>query len=63
MQDPDSQEPAPEDTVDDGGATDPRPPVDGTDAAALREQVRDLEDEVSHLVRRLQDAPKRVRTL
>jgi len=63
VQDPDSQEPAPEDTVDDGGATDPRHPVDGTDAAALREQVRDLEDEVSHLVRRLQDAPKRVRTL
>lgn len=30
---------------------------------ALRAQVRDLEDEVAHLVRRLQDAPKRVRTL
>ncbi len=33
------------------------------DAAALREQVRDLEEEVASLVRRLQDAPKRVRTL
>ena len=31
--------------------------------AALHEQVRELEDEVSSLVRRLQDAPKRVRTL
>jgi proteasome-associated ATPase len=31
--------------------------------AALREQVAQLEDEVSSLVRRLQDAPKRVRTL
>ncbi len=30
---------------------------------ALRDQVRELEDEVSSLVRRLQDAPKRVRTL
>jgi proteasome-associated ATPase len=29
----------------------------------LREQVRELEEEVSGLVRRLQDAPKRVRTL
>ncbi|WP_374210582.1 proteasome ATPase [Dermatobacter hominis] len=33
------------------------------DVDVLREQVRDLEDEVSQLVRRLQDAPKRVRTL
>ena len=31
--------------------------------AALHEQVRELEDEISSLVRRLQDAPKRVRTL
>jgi len=38
-------------------------PLDAEDAGALREQVRDLEDEVSQLVRRLQDAPKRVRTL
>jgi proteasome-associated ATPase len=30
---------------------------------ALRDRVRDLEDEVTSLVRRLQDAPKRVRTL
>ncbi|MFZ4517612.1 MAG: proteasome ATPase [Microthrixaceae bacterium] len=36
-------------------------PADST--AALREQVRDLEEEVASLVRRLQDAPKRVRTL
>jgi proteasome-associated ATPase len=33
------------------------------EVVALREQVRDLEEEVSQLVRRLQDAPKRVRTL
>ncbi len=36
---------------------------DADDVDVLREQVRDLEDEVSQLVRRLQDAPKRVRTL
>jgi proteasome-associated ATPase len=40
---------------------------DGTnetaEVAALREQVSALEDEVDGLVRRLQDAPKRVRTL
>ena len=29
----------------------------------LREQVRELNEEVSVLLRRLQDAPKRVRTL
>ena len=33
------------------------------DAEALRAQVRELEDEVAQMVRRLQDAPKRVRTL
>ena len=33
------------------------------DTEALREQVRELEDEVASMVRRLQDAPKRVRTL
>ena len=33
------------------------------DVEVLREQVRELEDEVSSMVRRLQDAPKRVRTL
>ena len=38
-------------------------PDGGDDVDVLREQVRDLEDEVSQLVRRLQDAPKRVRTL
>src|SRR6478736_2172921 len=31
--------------------------------ATLRDQVRALEDEVATLLRRLQDAPKRVRTL
>lgn len=31
--------------------------------AALREQVLELEDELASMVRRLQDAPKRVRTL
>ncbi len=36
---------------------------DADDVDVLREQVRDLEEEVSQLVRRLQDAPKRVRTL
>ena len=36
---------------------------DTDDVEVLREQVRDLEEEVSQLVRRLQDAPKRVRTL
>jgi len=41
---------------------------DAADTAAadpeqLREQVRVLEDEIASLVRRLQDAPKRVRTL
>jgi len=42
----------------------PRPTdPDADEAEALRTQVRDLEDEVAHLVRRLQDAPKRVRTL
>ncbi len=35
----------------------------GDDAVALREQVTALEDEVASLLRRLQDAPKRVRTL
>jgi len=38
-------------------------PDDASERAALREQVRELEEEVSGLVRRLQDAPKRVRTL
>jgi len=33
------------------------------EADLLREQVRELSDEVSGLLRRLQDAPKRVRTL
>jgi len=33
------------------------------EATDLRAQVRELEDEVESLVRRLQDAPKRVRTL
>ena len=33
------------------------------DVDTLREQVRELEDEVASMVRRLQDAPKRVRTL
>jgi proteasome-associated ATPase len=38
--------------------------LDGeTDTEVLRQHVRDLSDEVSSLVRRLQDAPKRVRTL
>ncbi len=42
----------------------PRPTdPDADEVEALRTQVRDLEDEVAHLVRRLQDAPKRVRTL
>ncbi|MCC6225262.1 MAG: proteasome ATPase [Microthrixaceae bacterium] len=41
--------------------TDEPEPTDETEA--LREQVRALEDEVEVLVRRLQDAPKRVRTL
>ena len=42
----------------------PRPTdPDADEAEALRTQLRDLEDEVAHLVRRLQDAPKRVRTL
>jgi len=41
--------------------TDEPDPTD--EAEALREQVRALEDEVEGLVRRLQDAPKRVRTL
>ena len=36
---------------------------DVTEVDALREQVSTLEDEVDGLVRRLQDAPKRVRTL
>ncbi len=36
---------------------------DPADVDSLREQVRELEDEVAGLVRRLQDAPKRVRTL
>ena len=35
----------------------------GHDLEALREQVRVLEDETAMLLRRLQDAPKRVRTL
>ncbi len=35
----------------------------GEDPDALRDQVRALEDEVAALVRRLQDGPKRVRTL
>ncbi|MBS1838121.1 MAG: proteasome ATPase [Actinobacteria bacterium] len=39
------------------------PPSAGGEAEALREQVAELEDEIAHLVRRLQDAPKRVRTL
>lgn len=33
------------------------------DVESLRDQVQELENEVSSLVRRLQDAPKRVRTL
>ena len=33
------------------------------DKVALRQQVHELQEEVSSLVRRLQDAPKRVRTL
>ena len=33
------------------------------DVDSLRDQVRALEDEVAQMVRRLQDAPKRVRTL
>jgi proteasome-associated ATPase len=38
--------------------------ADGTeDVEQLRAQVADLSEEVSSLVRRLQDAPKRVRTL
>jgi proteasome-associated ATPase len=36
---------------------------DDVDVEILREQVRALEDEVAQMVRRLQDAPKRVRTL
>jgi proteasome-associated ATPase len=40
-----------------------QPDGEGEELDVLREQVRDLEDEVSQLVRRLQDAPKRVRTL
>jgi proteasome-associated ATPase len=39
------------------------PPVPEEEVEVLRERVRDLEDEVTSLVRRLQDAPKRVRTL
>ncbi|HKY14473.1 MAG TPA: proteasome ATPase [Microthrixaceae bacterium] len=35
----------------------------GSQVESLREQVRSLEDEVATLLRRLQDAPKRVRTL
>ncbi len=50
MHDPDSQEPT--------SSSD-----DASESAVLREQVRELEEEVSGLVRRLQDAPKRVRTL
>ncbi|MGI9579355.1 MAG: AAA family ATPase, partial [Microthrixaceae bacterium] len=38
-------------------------PADGQDTEALRAQVGELEDEIASLVRRLQDAPKRVRTL
>jgi proteasome-associated ATPase len=36
---------------------------DADEIDTLRQQVADLEDEVASLVRRLQDAPKRVRTL
>jgi len=50
VHDPDSQEPT--------SSSD-----DASESAVLREQVRELEEEVSGLVRRLQDAPKRVRTL
>jgi proteasome-associated ATPase len=42
---------------------DKNPSADTSELAALREQVRNLEDEVATLLRRLQDAPKRVRTL
>ena len=39
------------------------PTTSTTQNRTLREQVQELEDEVAPLVRRLQDAPKRVRTL
>jgi proteasome-associated ATPase len=42
---------------------DQNPSPDTSELASLREQVRSLEDEVATLLRRLQDAPKRVRTL
>ena len=45
--------------VDDTNGSEP----DEVDPEVLREQLRALEDEVAVLVRRLQDAPKRVRTL
>jgi len=45
-------------------SSDPDPSIDASrDAASLRAQVGALEDEISVLLRRLQDAPKRVRTL
>jgi len=41
----------------------PVPDVTEDDPVVLRQQVAELSEEVSSLVRRLQDAPKRVRTL
>ncbi len=56
---PDEELPEPGNT--DGAAGDQRPRSD--DPVVLRAQVTELEDEIASLVRRLQDAPKRVRTL
>ncbi len=46
----------------DGERTGPGP-VGSTDPAELREQIRVLEEDIAALVRRLQDGPRRVRTL
>jgi len=52
-----------DDALDVAGRAPDDDPEETDDVEVLRQQVRDLSEEVSSLVRRLQDAPKRVRTL